>query len=45
MYDPFDYFYNLILMPQIQWSDRRKTAQLIVVTLASIVPDFDSGIG
>ncbi|KIM76222.1 hypothetical protein PILCRDRAFT_12978 [Piloderma croceum F 1598] len=27
------------------WSDRRKTAQLIVVTLASVVPDFDSGIG
>ncbi|KIM88318.1 hypothetical protein PILCRDRAFT_3335 [Piloderma croceum F 1598] len=27
------------------WSDRRKTVQLIVVTLAAFVPDFDSGIG
>ncbi|KIM76220.1 hypothetical protein PILCRDRAFT_826583 [Piloderma croceum F 1598] len=27
------------------WSDRRKAAQLIVITLAAIVPDFDSGIG
>jgi len=27
------------------WSDRRKTVQLIVVTLAAAVPDFDSGIG
>jgi hypothetical protein len=28
-----------------QWSDRRKTIQLIIITLAAIVPDFDSGIG
>ncbi|KAG6850295.1 hypothetical protein H0H93_015237 [Arthromyces matolae] len=27
------------------WSDRRKTIQLIIITLAAIVPDFDSGIG
>ncbi|KAJ7429192.1 MFS general substrate transporter [Mycena latifolia] len=32
------------LDPQ-NWSDRRKTLQLIIITLASIVPDFDSGIG
>ncbi|KAG7092077.1 hypothetical protein E1B28_008456 [Marasmius oreades] len=27
------------------WSDRRKTLQLLIITLAAIVPDFDSGIG
>ncbi|CAA7268523.1 unnamed protein product [Cyclocybe aegerita] len=27
------------------WSDRRKNFQLLIMTLASIVPDFDSGIG
>ncbi|TFK47549.1 MFS general substrate transporter [Heliocybe sulcata] len=27
------------------WSDRRKTIQLILITLAAIVPDFDSGVG
>lgn len=27
------------------WSDRRKTLHLLVITLASVVPDFDSGIG
>ncbi|KAJ7885113.1 MFS general substrate transporter [Mycena olivaceomarginata] len=27
------------------WSDRRKSLLLIIVTLAAIVPDFDSGIG
>ncbi|KAG6860202.1 hypothetical protein C0995_014436 [Termitomyces sp. Mi166 len=27
------------------WSDWRKTVQLIIITLAAIVPDFDSGIG
>ncbi|KAL0564744.1 hypothetical protein V5O48_017296 [Marasmius crinis-equi] len=27
------------------WSDRRKTLQLVIITLAAIVPDFDSGIG
>ncbi|KAK6992830.1 MFS general substrate transporter [Favolaschia claudopus] len=27
------------------WSDRRKFALLVIVTLAAIVPDFDSGIG
>ncbi|KAL0060314.1 hypothetical protein AAF712_012880 [Marasmius tenuissimus] len=27
------------------WSNRRKTLQLIIITLAAIVPDFDSGIG
>ncbi|KAJ7913533.1 MFS general substrate transporter [Mycena leptocephala] len=32
------------LDPQ-NWSDGRKTLQLIIITLASIVPDFDSGIG
>ena len=34
-----------MLMPCIQWSSRRKTVQLIVITLATAVPDFDSGIG
>jgi MFS family permease len=32
------------LDPQ-NWSDRRKTLLLIIITLAAIVPDFDSGIG
>ncbi|KAI0305254.1 major facilitator superfamily domain-containing protein [Multifurca ochricompacta] len=27
------------------WPERRKTVQLIIITLAAIVPDFDSGIG
>ncbi|PFH48085.1 hypothetical protein AMATHDRAFT_66240 [Amanita thiersii Skay4041] len=27
------------------WSSRRKALQLLIVTLAAIVPDFDSGIG
>ncbi|KAJ3498844.1 hypothetical protein NLJ89_g10169 [Agrocybe chaxingu] len=27
------------------WSDRRKNLQLFIITLAAIVPDFDSGIG
>ena len=27
------------------WSARRKALQLFIVTLAAIVPDFDSGIG
>ncbi|KAI0252929.1 major facilitator superfamily domain-containing protein, partial [Lactifluus subvellereus] len=27
------------------WSEGRKTVQLIIVTLAAVVPDFDSGIG
>jgi MFS family permease len=27
------------------WSNRQKTIQLIIITLAAIVPDFDSGIG
>jgi hypothetical protein len=27
------------------WSERRKTVQLIIITLASVVPDFDSAIG
>ncbi|KAJ7362552.1 MFS general substrate transporter [Mycena albidolilacea] len=32
------------LDPQ-NWSSRRKAFQLFIITLASIVPDFDSGIG
>lgn len=28
-----------------QWTDFRKNLQLFIVTLAAIVPDFDSGIG
>lgn len=32
------------LDPQ-NWSDRRKAFQLLIITMASIVPDFDSGIG
>ncbi|KAJ7347580.1 MFS general substrate transporter [Mycena albidolilacea] len=32
------------LDPQ-NWSPRRKALQLFIITLASIVPDFDSGIG
>jgi hypothetical protein len=27
------------------WSTRRKTLQLFIITLAAIVPDFNSGIG
>ncbi|EPQ53473.1 MFS general substrate transporter [Gloeophyllum trabeum ATCC 11539] len=27
------------------WSDRRKALQLFIITLAAIVPDFDSGVG
>ncbi|KAJ7473465.1 MFS general substrate transporter [Mycena latifolia] len=27
------------------WSDRRKSIMLIIITLAAIVPDFDAGIG
>ncbi|KAJ7168362.1 MFS general substrate transporter [Mycena crocata] len=27
------------------WSDRRKSLLLVIITLAAIVPDFDSGIG
>jgi hypothetical protein len=27
------------------WSYHRKTVQLIIITLASVVPDFDAGIG
>lgn len=27
------------------WSDRKKSIQLLIITLAAIVPDFDSGIG
>lgn len=27
------------------WSDMRETVHLIIITLAAIVPDFDSGIG
>jgi hypothetical protein len=32
------------LDPQ-NWSLRRKNLQLFIITLAAIVPDFDSGIG
>ncbi|KDR69466.1 hypothetical protein GALMADRAFT_160462 [Galerina marginata CBS 339.88] len=32
------------LDPQ-NWSNRRKTVQLVIMTLAAVVPDFDSGIG
>lgn len=32
------------LDPQ-NWSSRRKNTQLFIVTLAAVVPDFDSGIG
>jgi hypothetical protein len=34
-----------LLGPLFQWSERRKTVQLIIITLASVVPDFDSAIG
>ncbi|KAI0064870.1 hypothetical protein BV25DRAFT_198597 [Artomyces pyxidatus] len=27
------------------WTSRRKTLQLVIITLAAVVPDFDSGIG
>jgi hypothetical protein len=27
------------------WTTRRKNIQLVIVTLAAVVPDFDSGIG
>ena len=32
---------NLVL----QWTNRRKSLQLLIVTLATIIPDFDSSIG
>ncbi|KAF8982041.1 hypothetical protein BDQ17DRAFT_502038 [Cyathus striatus] len=32
------------LDPQ-NWSSRKKTLHLLIITLAAIVPDFDSGIG
>jgi hypothetical protein len=32
-------------VPSSQWSERQKTVQLIIITLAAVVPDFDSGIG
>ena len=32
------------LDPQ-NWSMRRKNLQLFIITLAAIIPDFDSGIG
>jgi hypothetical protein len=32
------------LDPQ-NWSTRRKNIQLLIITLAAVVPDFDSGIG
>ena len=35
---------NSALDPQ-NWSMRRKNLQLFIITLAAIVPDFDSGIG
>ncbi|KAH8110296.1 MFS general substrate transporter [Phellopilus nigrolimitatus] len=27
------------------WTDRKKTVHLIIITLAAIIPDFDSGVG
>jgi hypothetical protein len=37
---------HVILTPYtFQWPERRKTIQLTIVILASIVADFDSGIG
>lgn len=29
----------------LQWTDFRKSYHLAIITLAAIVPDFDSGIG
>ncbi|KAF5364808.1 hypothetical protein D9758_009310 [Tetrapyrgos nigripes] len=29
----------------LNWSDRKKAMHLLIITLAAIVPDFDSGIG
>jgi len=29
----------------LNWSDRKKALHLLIITLAAIVPDFDSGIG
>lgn len=29
----------------VQWSSRKKTLQLVIWTMAAIIPDFDSGIG
>ena len=28
-----------------QWSERRKSVQLAIITLAAVIPDFDSAIG
>jgi hypothetical protein len=32
-------------LARTQWSDRRKLVQLVIITLAAVVPDFDSAIG
>lgn len=29
----------------MQWSDFRKGVQLVIITLAAIVPDFDAALG
>lgn len=35
----------MYLIFENQWSDRKKNFQLFIVILASIIPDFDNGIG
>jgi hypothetical protein len=37
--------YGDIDLVTLQWPEWRKTVQLTILTLAAIVPDFDSGIG
>ncbi|KAI0711555.1 MFS general substrate transporter [Earliella scabrosa] len=39
--DPQNWARNLV----IQWTNKRKSLQLLIVTLATIIPDFDSSIG
>ena len=36
---------TIVNMWSSQWSDFRKGLQLLIITLAAIVPDFDSGTG
>lgn len=36
---------EMLICAPFQWTDFRKNLQLFIVTLAAIVPDFDSGIG
>jgi hypothetical protein len=36
--------HKILTLVTFQWSEWQKTIQLIIITLAAIVPDFDSAI-